>query len=99
MGETLPIDAGIVGCGANARSHGDASEGNEQVRLVACSDLDPEAAEGFADRYGVPATYTDHTTMLEEESLGLVVLSTWPNLHEEQVLDCIGAGVPAILCE
>jgi predicted dehydrogenase len=93
------VRAGIVGCGANARSHGDAADGEERVRFVACCDIDPGAAADFAAEYGVDRTYTDHVEMVEAEDLDLVVLSTWPNLHEQQVLDCVDAGAPALLCE
>jgi len=100
MGDSFPITAGIVGCGANARSHGDAIEGNEgRIQLVACCDIHPKRAAAFAGRYDVSTTYTDHVTMVEEENLDLVILSTWPKQHEDQVLDCVAAGVRAILCE
>jgi predicted dehydrogenase len=37
--------------------------------------------------------------MVREHELDGVILATWPNLHREQVLGCLGAGVRAILCE
>jgi predicted dehydrogenase len=86
VGDSFPITAGIVGCGANARSHGDAIEGNEgRIQLVACCDIHPKRAAAFAGRYDVSTTYTDHVTMVEEENLDLVILSTWPKQHEDQV--------------
>ena len=37
--------------------------------------------------------------MLRQHELDGVLLATWPNLHRDQVLSCLEAGVRAILCE
>jgi predicted dehydrogenase len=37
--------------------------------------------------------------MVREHELDGVLLATWPNLHREQVLGCLEAGVRNILCE
>ncbi len=37
--------------------------------------------------------------MVREHELDAVLLATWPNLHHEQLLGCLEAGVRNILCE
>ena len=100
MDSSPPFTTAIVGCGGISRAHGDAIEGNDdRIDFVACCDVDPDAADAFADRYGVPRTYTKLEELLASEELDVVILATWPNLHEAQVLTCVEAGVPAVLCE
>jgi predicted dehydrogenase len=95
-----PLAVGIVGCGGISAAHGDAAAGNDdRLSIVACCDVDPDRAAEFAASYDVPATYEDYRTMLDAEALDLVILATWPVQHEEQVLDCVAAGVPGVLCE
>ena len=37
--------------------------------------------------------------MIREHGLDAILLATWPNLHHEQVLGCLAAGVRNVLCE
>ncbi len=66
---------------------------------MACADIRADLAEEWARRHGCEAAYGDYTTMLGEHELDGVLLATWPNLHREQVLGCLEAGVRSILCE
>ena len=61
--------------------------------------LRADLAEDWAERHGCERAYADYPTMLREHELDGVLLATWPNLHREQVLGCLEAGVRAILCE
>jgi predicted dehydrogenase len=67
--------------------------------LVACADISEENAKAFAERFSVPATYTDYNQMLAEEKLDVVSICTWPHLHARMVIDSAKAGVRAIHCE
>ena len=49
--------------------------------------------------YGCERSYDDYLAMVREHELDAVVIATWPNLHREQVLGCLEAGVRNILCE
>lgn len=94
------VSVAIVGCGGISSRHGDAVVKHENsLELVACCDIDDDAATKFAETYDVSTTYADYRAMLDAETVDIVVLATWPNLHEEQVFECIDAGVPAVLCE
>lgn len=90
---------GIVGCGSIAERHAAGAAGSGEVELVACADIRADVAEAWAERHGCERAYADYRTMLREHELDGVLLATWPNLHREQVLGCLDAGVRAILCE
>ena len=58
-----------------------------------------ESAQTWAAEYGCQQAYDDLGEMLAGEELDGIVIATWPSLHCEQIMACIEAGVPAILCE
>jgi predicted dehydrogenase len=58
-----------------------------------------DVAETWARQHGCERAYSDYLTMVREHELDGVLLATWPNLHHEQVLGCLEAGVRNILCE
>ena len=90
---------GIVGCGSISERHARGAAASSEVEIVACADLRADLAEDWAERHGCERAYGDYPTMLREHELDGVLLATWPNLHREQVLGCLEAGVRAILCE
>jgi xylose dehydrogenase (NAD/NADP) len=94
-----PLRLGIVGCGAIAERHGPAAAATSEVAIVACCDVRREVAEGWRQRFGCERAYDDYVAMASEHELDGVILATWPNLHREQVLGCLDAGVRNILCE
>jgi predicted dehydrogenase len=59
----------------------------------------PGLAETWAERHACERAFADYRTMVREHELDGVLLATWPNLHREQVLGCLEAGVRTILCE
>jgi predicted dehydrogenase len=90
---------GIVGCGWIAGRHALAAASLDDVVFVACADVSRVAAEAWAAENRCERAYDDYLMMLHEQELDGVVLATWPNLHREQVLACLEAGVRNILCE
>jgi predicted dehydrogenase len=90
---------GIVGCGSVSERHARGAAASSEVAIVACADLRREAAEDWAERHGCERAYGDYAEMVAEHELDGILLATWPNLHREQVLGCLEAGVRAILCE
>jgi predicted dehydrogenase len=90
----------IVGCGIISHAHSQAAVNHPgRLRLVGCADVVAEKASAFAAQYGIASSYTDFREMIQKEKPDIVALSTWPILHEEQVLACCELRVPAILCE
>jgi predicted dehydrogenase len=90
---------GIVGCGGIAERHARAAAASPDVALVACCDVRAGLAEAWAERHACERAFADYRAMIREHELDGVLLATWPNLHREQVLGCLEAGVPAVLCE
>ncbi|MGH3028674.1 MAG: Gfo/Idh/MocA family protein, partial [Gaiellaceae bacterium] len=90
---------GIVGCGSVSERHARGAAASSEVAIVACADRRLDVAEDWAERHGCERAYGDYAEMVAEHELDGVLLATWPNLHREQVLGCLDAGVRAILCE
>ena len=58
-----------------------------------------KSARAWATEYDCDRAYDNLGEMLARETLDGIVIASWPSLHCEQIIDCIKAGVPAILCE
>ena len=89
---------GATGFGM-AHQHADGYVQTGRCTLAACADPSADAAQFFADKYGVPRTYSDYSTMLAEENLDIVSVCTWPHLHAPITKDVARSGVKAIHCE
>lgn len=99
MAESAPLRLGIIGCGFISERHGQAAAASPALSIVASCDVRLDVAEAWSRRYGCERAYGDYLGMVREHELDAVVLATWPNLHLEQVLGCLEAGVRNILCE
>ena len=89
---------GATGFGM-AHQHADGYVRTGRCTLAACADPSGDAARFFADKYGVPRTYSDAAAMLAEEDLDIVSVCTWPHLHAPLTIAAARSGVKAIHCE
>ncbi len=89
---------GATGFGM-AHQHADGYVQTGRCTLAACADPSADAARFFADRYGVPRTYSDAQAMLDGEDLDIVSVCTWPHLHAPLTIAAARAGVKVIHCE
>ncbi len=90
---------GLIGAGNICRvGHGPAIMADGRAYIAAISDPDSHNRRLFAKKYRVPGVYEDHRSMLENEELDAVVISSPPSLHAVHVQDSAGKGLP-ILCE
>ena len=69
------------------------------TRIVAAADLNESVARQFAQRWGVPAVYTDYREMLQRESLDVVSVLVPNFLHCAVTLEAAAAGVKVVVCE
>lgn len=100
MKSSSPLRAGIIGCGGISGAHAKAIIENPQaITLAACADIAIDKARALAEQCGSGNAYDDYEKMLDTEKLDLVIIATWPNLHEEQVTAAAKRGVRMILCE
>ena len=69
------------------------------TKIVAAADLNESVARQFAQRWGVPAVYTDYREMLQRESLDVVSVLVPNFLHCAVTLEAAAAGVKVVVCE
>lgn len=91
--------AAVIGTGKMSRGHAHAYVTNDQVDLVAASDISEEARSAFAEQFNVPTTYADAAEMLEKERPDFVSICTWPPLHAELTELAFAKGARGVWCE
>ncbi|HEY9010310.1 MAG TPA: Gfo/Idh/MocA family oxidoreductase [Devosia sp.] len=93
------IRLGLIGCGFFAQNHLSAWKdlAPEGVDLVAVCDIDEGKARAAAEKFGVPAWYTDAETMFARERLGLVDIATQMRTHLPLVEMAMRHRVPTIV--
>jgi predicted dehydrogenase len=81
-------------------SHAGCYVAHPRTRLVAGCDLNRERLEGFGERWGVAALYTDFREMLARERPDIVSVTTrWSRTHDEIVPEVARSGVRGIFAE
>ena len=90
------LRAGLVGCGSLSQRgvlpHLSLPDAKEKIELVAVVDVDEERARQSAERYRVPAYYTDLETMLASTELDLVLIITPIPYHHSNAMAAMKAG-------
>ncbi len=88
----------LIGCGRISPNHIEAAK-NNHLDFVAMCDVNPEAMEEKAGRFGLEAVrrYTDYRELLEKEAPELVAIATESGKHAAIALDCIAAGCNVII--
>ncbi len=90
---------GMIGCGGISRTHARGFNALAQAQVVAGADIRQEAADRFAEEFGITASYTDYQEMLQKEELDIVSICTWHGTHAAATIAAAENGVKAILCE
>ena len=73
-------------------------ESHPQATVVALCGRRRQRAETLAQKYNIPAVYTDYRQMLEQAPLQAVVVASPDDLHHPMVMDALDAGLH-VLCE
>lgn len=90
---------GIIGTGGISNVHMGGYKANpERCEVVAVCDLDAEKVKAYAEKYGVPAYYTDYNEMLAKEHLYAVSVCTWNASHKGAAIAALKAGCK-VICE
>jgi predicted dehydrogenase len=93
------VRIGMIGTGGmGVAGHLTAFQQSPYARVVAACDVNPQNVAQAAERFQIPATYTDYLDLLERERLDLVDVATPNNSHAEISLEAISRGVN-VLCE
>lgn len=91
----MSLSLALIGAGAMGRQHCDVIDATPEARL--CAIADPgESGRDVAARRGVPA-FADHQEMLESACPEAVIIANPNALHVAAALDCLTAGVPALI--
>ena len=91
------IKAAIVGCGKMADQHAVQIQKIRSAKLVAVCDAEPLMARQLAERFGVPAWFTNLEQMLASARPDVVHVTTPPQSHLEIGKKCFAAGVSAYI--
>jgi predicted dehydrogenase len=86
------LRVGIVGCGRIADQHVSAIARIPSSALVAVCDAEPLMAEQLADRFKVPAMFTDVAEMIRAASVDVVHITTPPQSHFALARLCLDMG-------
>ncbi|MFC4006038.1 Gfo/Idh/MocA family protein [Nonomuraea purpurea] len=90
--------AAIVGTGGIATAHARAiAASGGRTTLVAVADVDLDRAKAFAQTWDVTRAYAGLGELLREEQVDVVHLCTPPKLHAPQAVECLRAGVTALV--
>ncbi|MFW6077759.1 MAG: Gfo/Idh/MocA family protein, partial [Hyphomicrobiales bacterium] len=88
-----------IGAGYFSQFHHEAWAGMDNVDLVAVCDRDADKARGFAERWAIPAVYTDAGEMLQAEKPDLLDIIAPPVSHLALIRLAAERGVPAAICQ
>jgi predicted dehydrogenase len=98
-GEQRRITVGVIGAGAIAEHCHLAGYAREkEVEIAALADIDPQRGAALAEKFAVPATYTDWRELVARPDLDAVSICTPNYLHAEMAIAAAEAG-KHILCE
>ena len=75
------IKAALIGTGQIARQHLGCLRTLPNVEVAGVCDLSPALAESTAERFGIPAWYTDYRRLLDEVRPDVVHVTTPPPSH------------------
>lgn len=87
----------LIGAGQIARLHLSCLKTLPEVEIGGVCDLSPAVAESIAERYGVPAWFTDHDAMLRDVKPDVVHVTTPPTSHFRLAFDALQSGAHVLV--
>src|SRR5947208_738722 len=75
------VRIGVIGCGQIAQHHFAAYQEIADAEVVACADINPQAADQSAAKFGVPHVYYNAHEMLKRDDLDAIDVCLHNNLH------------------
>src|SRR4051812_1072725 len=85
------VKVGVIGCGAISGAYLGAAKSFPILDIVACADMNPEAAKQKAQEYQVPRVMAVDE-LIKDDSIELVLNLTVPKAHAPVALRAIEAG-------
>lgn len=97
IGPNDTVGYAVVGCGVIGPWHAGAlKEHVKGARLVACCDEIPKRAQQFAEKYGIPKTYTQLEELLADPDVDAISVCTPSGMHSDMVIAASNAGKHAM---
>ncbi len=105
------MSAAFIGCGYIAGegyliskrpqifTHAKAIAYTDSIKLIACCDISIKTARDFANKWNINRVYTDLKTMLNVESVDILVISSPTKFHHKHLAIGLSSAVKAIFCE
>lgn len=84
------VAIGIIGCGVISDAYLKAASQFPVIRIVACADINPDAASQKASEYGIKALTVD--AILADPDIDIILNLTTPQFHVEVGVKCLLAG-------
>lgn len=91
MSEVQPVSVGVIGCGNISGAYMRMLKTLPIVRVVACADLRPEAAQALAEQYQVPCVLSVEA-LLADPQIEIVLNLTVPQAHGAIAIAALEAG-------
>lgn len=96
---TESVKVGVIGTSWYADlMHLPTLQSHPQAKVTAISGRNPEPAEALAQKFAIPAIYSDYREMIEKGNLDAVVVATPDDLHYPMVMVALDAGLH-VICE
>lgn len=86
------IGLGVIGAGRIAHVMCDAYAEIPQAKLVAVTDVNPEAADAVRTKYGIARTYATHHELLADKDVDAVVICSPTPTHAAITIEAARAG-------
>lgn len=86
------LRVGIIGCGAISEFHLRAVQSRADCRIVACADINLDAARHRAEQFSIPRAFVDADALLCLDDLDLVAICAPPKWHAELLLQALKQG-------
>lgn len=87
-----PVRIGVIGCGQIAQTHFKNYSQIPQAEVVACADINPEAADTSAKTFGIPNVYYNGWEMLKRDDLDAIDICMHNNLHMPGTVAALESG-------
>ena len=91
------IKVAVIGCGYIANYHVRGLQAIPNVEVVAVVGLPIEAAQAFADKYGIKEATTDVSTLYNRNDIDAVVIGTPNKFHAPFAIEFLNNGKDVFL--
>ena len=84
------MNIGIIGCGNISDTYFESQQLFNNLKVIACADINIEVAKASAEKFGIKSQNVDE--ILENKDVDLIVNLTFPSAHKEIILKTLNAN-------